>query len=76
MCSIDDGKVLVVCPCKECQGTGMLEMARYTYTSVDDRPCFACDGTGVVEYDEVYDSLEDAFVDYPEATKIVWSIEA
>ena len=32
--------------------------------------CHVCYGTGQVEYDEVYECIEDAMIDYPDAVEI------
>jgi len=30
-------------------------------------PCHVCFGTGIIEYEEVYDNLDDVIEDYPRA---------
>ena len=34
--------------------------------------CHVCYGTGQVEYDEVYECIEDAMIDYPDAVEILF----
>lgn len=62
--------MIIVCRCVDCEGTGKVEMTRYTFTGLDEKPCYTCDGYGVIEYSELYESVEDALEDYPEALKI------
>jgi DnaJ-class molecular chaperone len=52
--------------CTECEGYGV----RFHQIAVDEyaeNDCHSCDGSGRVVYREMYDSLEDATKDYPEA---------
>ena len=53
----------VLMNCKDCEeGT--------IYWRKGTSVCHVCHGTGQVEYDEMYDCIEDAMIDYPDAVEI------
>ena len=62
------GKCVVKVPCEECDGNGGFEPFN-PYEG--ERLCFWCDGTKVAEFEEVYDTYEDALADYPDAVEII-----
>lgn len=70
MSSIANTIVRVCCP--DCEGEGITEAYTYEpWRQGEERVCEWCCGDGYIEYKEVYDSVADARLDYPDATEIL-----
>lgn len=53
----------IISECKDCEeGT--------IYWKHGTSVCHVCYGTGQVEYEEMYDCIDDAMIDYPDAVEI------
>jgi DnaJ-class molecular chaperone len=62
--------------CADCDGQGTVEA--YTYSPWQVGPtqtCGWCDGRGYIDYEEIYDSIEDAKADYPDSIGIFFKEE-
>ena len=54
--------------CGECDGEGAVGFGHPIDPSSKEVDCYSCDGSGKSEpFGEVYDCLEDAKADYPDA---------
>jgi hypothetical protein len=59
----DVNNTLIITECEDCdEGT--------IYWRKGTSICHVCYGTGQVEYDTIYDCIEDAMIDYPDAVEI------
>ena len=59
----DVNNTLIITECEDCdEGT--------IYWRKGTSICHVCHGTGQVEYDTIYDCIEDAMIDYPDAVEI------
>jgi DnaJ-class molecular chaperone len=63
--------IIRVC-CADCEGDGVTEnyVAAHYHQREEIEVCPWCDGEGYIEYKELYDTLADAWLDYPDATEI------
>jgi DnaJ-class molecular chaperone len=67
---------IVRVPCADCEGQGTVEA--YTHKPWElgaTQTCDWCNGMGYIDYEEMYDSMEDAKADYPDSIGISFKEE-